>query len=153
MSNLAQHLKNWNWDWTVYVFSTVKNRQKALDFQQQVIQRKSLKESVATSSCFLTSLLLVLLFSVFCCFNPCGVINMSWQSFQTTEMLKIHNPKIKRKGLSPESFRNSLCMYFFSGEMLWHMAWSSRLSHPKWSVCLWEGSVPHHWLHVLLYQQ
>lgn len=35
-------------------------------------------------------------------------------------MIKIHNPKIKRKGLSPESFRTSLCMCSLSTDTRAH---------------------------------
>jgi len=46
------------------------------------------------------------------------VINKSRQSFQTLEMLKIHNAEIKKEGLSPESLRKSLCMCVSVG---WHV--------------------------------
>lgn len=46
-----------------------------------------------------------------------------------TETLQISNPEIKRKGPSPESSRNSLCVYSFNRKTLWHMVLSWRLSN------------------------
>lgn len=36
------------------------------------------------------------------------MINETRHCFHAAEALKIHKPEIKRKGLSPESFRNTL---------------------------------------------
>ena len=42
----------------------------------------------------------------------------------------------EEEGLSPESFSNSLCMYSFRRETLWHMARGWRVSLSVMSVCV-----------------
>lgn len=126
-------------------------------------KEKSSRESVSVSFFALSAILLSLVAVFHCfCILPRGVINKRRQCFQTTETLKIHNPEIKRKGLSPESFRNSLCMYSFSGETLWHMAHSAAGCLILGNVCVSVGGfcvfagfvhVPQRRLHMFSYQR